>query len=160
MKSLSIVLAATLVVSVTLSSHGVAQRAAGPAPGAAPPGEVVVGSGNYSPIVNDLDKTIEFYGNLLGLTVPPAPAPGPRPFSTDPAIRNMFGVPSAQLRWVVAGAAAAAAGPLLLIPLGVLGLVPPDTFALAHKQRQHEHVGREPRFADQRAHRCRLPEPP
>jgi len=79
--------------------------AQGPAPGArgaAPPGDVVVGSGNYSPIVSDLDKAIEFYGNLLGLTVPPAQAPGPRPFSTDPAIRNMFGVPSAQLRWVVA----------------------------------------------------------
>ena len=44
--------------------------------------------------------------------------------------RASRGVERQQLRWVVAGAAAAAAGPLLLIPLGVLGLVPPDTFAL------------------------------
>jgi len=102
MKSLAIVIAATLLLAVALSSTGAAQRGAQPAPGAAPPGEVVVGSGNYSPIVQDLDKAIEFYGNLIGLTVPPAQSPGPRPFSTDPAIRNMFGIPTAQLRWVVA----------------------------------------------------------
>jgi catechol 2,3-dioxygenase-like lactoylglutathione lyase family enzyme len=101
MKRSSMVLTVTLVIAVTLTSRGLAQRGQ-PAPGAAPPGDVVVGSGNYSPIVNDLDKAIEFYGNLLGLTVPPAQAPGPRPFSTDPAIRDMFGIPSAQLRWVVA----------------------------------------------------------
>jgi len=101
MKNLSIVVAATLVVVIGLSSRGLGQRGQ-PAPGAAPPGEVVVGSGNYSPIVSDLDKAIDFYGNLLGLTVPPAQTPGPRPFSTDPAIRNMFGILSAQLRWVVA----------------------------------------------------------
>jgi catechol 2,3-dioxygenase-like lactoylglutathione lyase family enzyme len=63
---------------------------------------VVVGSGNYSPIVQDLEKAIAFYGGLLGLAVPPLQTPGPRPFSTDPAIRNMFGMPSAQLRWLVA----------------------------------------------------------
>src|SRR4030095_8767568 len=97
MKTSSIVIAATLVVAVAFTSRALAQQGQ-PAPGAAPPGDVV-GSGNYSPIVNDLDKAIEFYGNLLGLTVPPAQAPGPRPFSTDPAIRNMFGIPSAQLRW-------------------------------------------------------------
>jgi predicted enzyme related to lactoylglutathione lyase len=101
MKTSSIAIAATLVVAVAFTSRALAQQGQ-PAPGAAPPGDVVVGSGNYSPIVNDLDKAIEFYGNLLGLTVPPAQAPGPRPFSTDPAIRNMFGIPSAQLRWVVA----------------------------------------------------------
>ena len=101
MKTSSIAIAATLVVAVAFTSGALAQQGQ-PAPGAAPPGDVVVGSGNYSPIVNDLDKAIEFYGNLLGLTVPPAQAPGPRPFSTDPAIRNMFGIPSAQLRWVVA----------------------------------------------------------
>src|SRR5262245_47045820 len=101
MKNLSIVVAATLVVAIAFTSPALGQRGQ-PAPAAAPPGDVVVGSGNYSPIVSDLDKAIEFYGNLLGLTVPPAQTPGPRPFSTDPAIRNMFGIPSAQLRWVVA----------------------------------------------------------
>jgi predicted enzyme related to lactoylglutathione lyase len=89
---------AALVANVAVPTG----QAPAPPPGAAPPGDVVVGSGNFSPIVQDLDKAIEFYGTLLGLTVPPAQAPGPRPFSTDPAIRNMFGMPGAQLRWVVA----------------------------------------------------------
>src|SRR4029450_420127 len=101
MKKSSIAIAATLVVAVAFTSRALAQQGQ-PVPGAAPPGDVVVGSGNYSPIVQDLDKAIDFYGKLLGLTVPPAQTPGPRPFSTDPAIRNMFGIPSAQLRWVVA----------------------------------------------------------
>jgi predicted enzyme related to lactoylglutathione lyase len=94
----------SIVLLAALSFGVVAVGAQAPTPpaGAAPPGEVVVGSGNFSPIVQDLDKAIDFYGSLLGLTVPPAQAPGPRPFSTDPAIRNMFGMPSAQLRWVVA----------------------------------------------------------
>lgn len=73
-----------------------------PGPGAAPAGEIVVGSGNYSPIVQDLDKAIDFYGGLLGLTVPPAPAAGPRPVNTDPALLAMFGMPGAELRFVTA----------------------------------------------------------
>jgi predicted enzyme related to lactoylglutathione lyase/catechol 2,3-dioxygenase-like lactoylglutathione lyase family enzyme len=101
MQNLSIVVASALVVVTTLANAG-AQRGSQTTPAAAPPGDVVVGSGNYSPIVQNLDNAIEFYGGLLGLTVPPAQAPGPRPFSADPAIRNMFGIPSAQLRWVVA----------------------------------------------------------
>jgi len=97
-----ILFAATFTAAAMTAATGIAQVPPPAVPGAAPPGEVVVGSGNYSPVVQDLDKAIEFYGNLLGLTVPAAPAPGPRPFSTDPAIRNMFGMPGAQLRWVVA----------------------------------------------------------
>jgi predicted enzyme related to lactoylglutathione lyase len=76
--------------------------APGPRPPVPPAGDVVVGSGNYSPIVADLDKAIEFYGNLLGLTVPPPQAPGPRPYNTDPALLKMFGMPGAQLRFVTA----------------------------------------------------------
>jgi hypothetical protein len=44
--------------------------------------------------------------------------------------RASLGIERQQLRWVVAGAVAAAAGPLLLAPLGELGLLPSDTFAL------------------------------
>ena len=98
----AIAVAAAFAAAAIMSATSSAQAPATAARGSSPPGDVVVGSGNYSPIVSDLDKAIEFYGNLLGLTVPPAQAPGPRPFSTDPAIRNMFGIPSAHLRWVVA----------------------------------------------------------
>ena len=79
-----------------------AQAPAAPLPGSSPPGDVVVGSGNYSPMVQDLDKALEFYVGLLGLTVPPPPAPGPRPVNTDPALLGMFGMPKAQLRFVTA----------------------------------------------------------
>src|SRR5947199_258422 len=61
-----------------------AQAPAQSVQGAAPAGDVVVGSGNYSPIVQDLDKAIDFYGTLLGLPVPPVQPPGPRPFRNDP----------------------------------------------------------------------------
>src|SRR5437867_12710668 len=79
-----------------------AQAPPAPPAGAAPAGDVVVGSGNYSPIVQDLDKAIDFYGGLLGLMVPPPATPGPRPVNTDPALLAMFGMPGAQLRFVTA----------------------------------------------------------
>jgi hypothetical protein len=44
--------------------------------------------------------------------------------------RSSVGVERQQLRWVAAGAATAAAGPALLLPLEALGLAPPDAFAL------------------------------
>ena len=44
--------------------------------------------------------------------------------------RSSRGVERQQLRWVAAGAAIAAAGPALLLPLEALGLAPPDAFAL------------------------------
>jgi predicted enzyme related to lactoylglutathione lyase len=98
-KRSTIYAAASIVLAGSVVS---AQAPAAPPAGAAPAGDVVVGSGNYSPIVQDLDKAIDFYGGLLGLTVPPAPAPGPRPVNTDPALLGMFGMPGAQLRFVVA----------------------------------------------------------
>ncbi|HEY6614340.1 MAG TPA: hypothetical protein VIZ32_07475, partial [Vicinamibacterales bacterium] len=52
--------AAFAAMSATSSAQAPAAR------GVSAPGEVVVGSGNYSPIVQDLDKAIEFYGGLLG----------------------------------------------------------------------------------------------
>jgi catechol 2,3-dioxygenase-like lactoylglutathione lyase family enzyme len=88
--------------AVLLGTALFAQAPSAPLSGSAPPGEVVVGSGNYSPMVQDLDKALEFYVGLLGLTVPPPPGPGPRPLNTDPALLAMFGMPGAQLRFVTA----------------------------------------------------------
>jgi catechol 2,3-dioxygenase-like lactoylglutathione lyase family enzyme len=98
---------AAFVAALTLmvcagTTIGSAQAPGPPPPGGVPIGEVVVGAGNYSPIVQDLDKAIDFYGTLLGLTVPPAPTPGPRPFGSDPFLLGMFGMPGAQLRFVTA----------------------------------------------------------
>ena len=99
--------AAGVVVVLARIDVTVAQAPTPAQAGAAPAGDVVVGLGSYSPIVNDLDKAIEFYGGLLGLTVPTPQTPGPRPFGADPALLKMFGMPGAQMRYVTARIAGA-----------------------------------------------------
>src|SRR4051812_1238935 len=64
----------------------------------APAGDVVVGSGSFSPIVRDLDKSLAFYRGLLGVAAPPAAAPGPTAFGTDQPLLNFLGAPTAQTR--------------------------------------------------------------
>jgi catechol 2,3-dioxygenase-like lactoylglutathione lyase family enzyme len=65
--------------------------------GPAPTG-LVVGSGNFfSPIVSDLDKAVAFYRDGLGLDVQGTPANA----DANPALRDMFGLPDAQLRWQI-----------------------------------------------------------
>ena len=46
---------------------------------------------------SDLDKAIAFYRDGIGLDVQGAPANA----DANPALRNMFGLPDAQLRWTV-----------------------------------------------------------
>jgi len=59
---------------------------------------LVVGLGNFfSPIVSDLDKALAFYRDGIGLDVQGTPANAEQ----NPALRNMFGLPDAQLRWMV-----------------------------------------------------------
>lgn len=69
-----------------------------PTPSPPAPTGIVVGSGNFfSPIVANLDRALAFYRDGLGLDVagPPGNA------DTNPALRNMFGLPDAQLRWTI-----------------------------------------------------------
>jgi catechol 2,3-dioxygenase-like lactoylglutathione lyase family enzyme len=61
----------------------------------APPGEVI-GVGNFSHITANLDKSLEFYRDVLGLD-PAAPA---RPFDGNPAIAKLGDTPGAQSRFV------------------------------------------------------------
>jgi catechol 2,3-dioxygenase-like lactoylglutathione lyase family enzyme len=60
---------------------------------------LVVGSGNFfSPIVANLERAVALYRDGLGLDVTGNPSN-----ATDNApLRNMFGLPDAQLRWTVA----------------------------------------------------------
>jgi catechol 2,3-dioxygenase-like lactoylglutathione lyase family enzyme len=77
-----------------------------PAPAATPAG-LVVGSGNYfSPIVRDLDAALAFYRDGLGLEVTGSPGDA----SANPALRDMFGLPDARIRWAIARTPAAAGG--------------------------------------------------
>jgi catechol 2,3-dioxygenase-like lactoylglutathione lyase family enzyme len=75
-------------------------------PPPAPTG-LIVGSNNYfSPIVRDLDKAVAFYRDGLGLE-----PQGPQgDASSNPALRNMFGLPDAKLRWQITRTAALRGG--------------------------------------------------
>jgi catechol 2,3-dioxygenase-like lactoylglutathione lyase family enzyme len=86
-------LAATAVHAQTPAPTGPAAAPAGP-----PPTGLIVGSGNFfSPIVSDLDKAVAFYRDGLGFDVQGAPANA----DSNPALRDMFGLPDAQLRWQI-----------------------------------------------------------
>lgn len=94
-----------VAVAVLLAS-GLVHAQPVPATGPAPLG-LVVGSGNYfSPIVQNLDAAIAFYRDGLGLDVQGAPGDA----SANPALRDMFGLPDAQIRWAIARTAAVAGG--------------------------------------------------
>jgi catechol 2,3-dioxygenase-like lactoylglutathione lyase family enzyme len=85
-----------LLAIAALLAVAVNARAQTPAPTSS--GGLVVGSGNFfSPIVSDLDKAIAFYRDGLGFDVPGTPANA----DANPGLRNMFGLPDAQLRWAV-----------------------------------------------------------
>lgn len=86
-------IAVALVASVSAAAAQNPPAPAGPAPTG-----LVVGSGNFfSPITANLDKTVAFYRDGLGLDVQGAPANA----DTNPALRNMFGLPDASLRWMI-----------------------------------------------------------
>src|SRR6476646_2031012 len=92
--------ALAVVMTVLLASAlAWAQAPAVPAPPAGPaPSGPIVGSGNFfSPIVGDLDKAIAFYRDGIGLDVQGTPANAEQ----NAPLRNMFGLPDAQLRWTV-----------------------------------------------------------
>lgn len=62
------------------------------------PTGLVVGSGNFfSPIVSNLETAVAFYRDGLGLDVQGTPANA----DANPALRDMFGLPDAQLRWQI-----------------------------------------------------------
>lgn len=95
----------TAAVFVLAAGAMYAQAPAAP-PGPAPTG-LAVGSGNFfSPIVGDLDKAVAFYRDGLGLDV----MGDPNNADANPALRNMFGLPDAQIRWQIARPAAMRTG--------------------------------------------------
>ncbi|HEX4998728.1 MAG TPA: VOC family protein, partial [Terriglobia bacterium] len=80
------------VVMVALATEGRQRAAVSPA---FPAGDVVLGSGSFSPIVSDLEKSLAFYNDLFGL---PAPASTPQFSNSDSGLLNFLGVPTAQTR--------------------------------------------------------------
>ena len=85
-----------LLVLVVL---GVALVNAQAPPVSAPGAGLVVGAGNFfSPIVSNLEQGIAFYRDGLGLEV----AGQPSTADENAALRDMFGLPGAKLRWSIA----------------------------------------------------------
>jgi catechol 2,3-dioxygenase-like lactoylglutathione lyase family enzyme len=94
MHKLVLTLAGILATTVAF-----AQAPAAPAPTGPAPTGLIVGSGNFfSPIVADLSKAVAFYRDGLGLDVQGDPANA----DANAPLRNMFGLPDAQLRWSIA----------------------------------------------------------
>ncbi len=89
-------IAAGAVVAV-LSLPVVAQRNDSPASNA-----FVTGFGNFSPMVTNLDKTMAFYCDALGLTLSAAESPRPTPWDTEPWHRDLHGSQGSTMRFVTA----------------------------------------------------------
>jgi catechol 2,3-dioxygenase-like lactoylglutathione lyase family enzyme len=90
--------AAAIAAALSLSVPALSP-AQPPTPSGPPSAGLVVGSGNFfSPIVHDLDEAVAFYRDGLGLEVQgePGNAEGNAP------LRDMFGLPDARLRWMIA----------------------------------------------------------
>lgn len=82
-------------LAASLAAGSAVGQTATPGAGSA----LVVGSGNYfSPIVRDLDEAIAFYRDGLGLQIQGATGDA----AANPALRDMFGLPSAGIRWAIA----------------------------------------------------------
>ncbi len=59
-------------------------------------GQGVLGVGNFIHVVANLDKSIEFYHDALGLEM--TGAPGPRAFSANAVVSSLYDAPGAQSR--------------------------------------------------------------
>jgi catechol 2,3-dioxygenase-like lactoylglutathione lyase family enzyme len=106
------------LAAALLVSHVAQAQQPAPTAGAALTG-IVVGSGNYfGPIVRDLDKALAFYRDGLGLEVQGSPGDA----AANPALRNMFGLPDAQIRWAIARTPAMPGGVEMVEISGASGL--------------------------------------
>ncbi len=55
---------------------------------------------HVSPIVSDLDKSAQFYRDVIGLDLVPPPPAGRLPWDTDPGHLDLHGLPQARLRFI------------------------------------------------------------
>jgi predicted enzyme related to lactoylglutathione lyase len=94
--------AATPAIAIFL----ILQPAFGQNPPAAAPAGDVVGSGNFTHVVTNLDKSIEFYRDVLGLELPG----GAQPFGEKPEIMRLGSTIGAQNRIAVLRVPGAALG--------------------------------------------------
>ena len=90
-------LVAALALAAGLTTAATPQRGDPP-----PATAFVIGSGNFSPMVVDLDKTVAFYHDVLGLTVSASESARPVPWDTEPWHRDLHGSQGSPMRFVTA----------------------------------------------------------
>ena len=76
-------LAAGFFGCILLASNAILTSQRGEPP-AVPASSFVTGSGNFSPMVANLDKTVEFFHDVLGLTLSAAESARPVPWDAEP----------------------------------------------------------------------------
>jgi catechol 2,3-dioxygenase-like lactoylglutathione lyase family enzyme len=71
-----------------------------PAPAAARSGNgAIVGTGQFTPFVENMDRSLAFYHNVFGMEVPPLPPSGVRPYNNpNPRLFVFFNIPGAKER--------------------------------------------------------------
>jgi catechol 2,3-dioxygenase-like lactoylglutathione lyase family enzyme len=59
----------------------------------------IVGTGVFTPFVEDMDRSLTFYHDVFGMDVPPMPASGARPYNgPNPGLLMFFDIPGAKER--------------------------------------------------------------
>jgi catechol 2,3-dioxygenase-like lactoylglutathione lyase family enzyme len=91
--------AAVLGLAAAGSTAAFSGQAPAPPPPPAGTGPAAIGSGSFSPIVANLQKTLAFYA-LLGIEVPKGSDVMPQPFSVNPRLHSMLGTNGANERHV------------------------------------------------------------
>ena len=88
--------AAAMVCAAAVVIGGQAQSLSAPEPGSGP---AVLGIGSYSPIVGDLERSLDFYARV-GLDIPAPIRPGPRLYTLNQGLLRMLGTPDGKERHV------------------------------------------------------------
>jgi catechol 2,3-dioxygenase-like lactoylglutathione lyase family enzyme len=64
-----------------------------------PAAAAIIGTGMFTPFVENMDRSLAFYHDVFGMEVPPLPASGSRPYnSPNPRLFAMFDIPGAKER--------------------------------------------------------------
>jgi catechol 2,3-dioxygenase-like lactoylglutathione lyase family enzyme len=91
--TLRMVVVAVGALMIVASAHVIGQAPASAAPPA------IVGTGQFTPFVENMDRSLAFYHDVFGMEVPELPASGSRPYNNpNPRLFAMFDIPGARER--------------------------------------------------------------
>ncbi len=82
-----------------LTFGSITTRGQSPAPAVVKDKGAVIGTGMFTPFVENMDRSLAFYHDVFGMEVPPLPASGERPYNNpNPRLFAMFDIPGAKER--------------------------------------------------------------